>query len=427
MSLKRVARFASAVGAILTLSVLPTGGPAGGASSFTATASARLVDVNIRLSPPIGFDPLLDPGQSVVQAQLDSLGVSQAYAANTFPGATVLGLPGLIGFATDGAVGSENIPEYPLYAQSSWPTEPESEAGNGPYHVSAQSSPNESEGRTTDSATTGEASVTLRPSSGEVVARARSIVAGLQFGDDLIIHGVRSSAEVRQAPSGELTRSSSFEVSALTILGQRVAVTPEGLAVADDDVPVPVGDAADSTLGPLLAALAEAGTTIETFPSKELEDGVSSGGLRITTPIQPPPELASGVETVTATVTIGGSIVSVSNEALPDFGGGDFTPPPTSGFSDGGVADPGGPIADTSFPSASGSSGSIEPTTPSPPAGPSTPPSSGSQPAAPVPAASVANIPFDVSAGGLYPILVVAGAVLFASARLFRYLGATSS
>lgn len=411
---RRAASLAAVIGVMLVLLAAPGSAQLDGeGSSFTATASARLVAVDFRLAPTIGFDPLLDPGQSVAQAQLDSLGVSKAYAANSYPGATVLGLPGLIGFATDGAVGSEDIPAYPLYAQSSYPTESESHVAAGLYQLSAVSSPVASTGRATDGSTSGTASATADPATGDVVAQSESTVAGFRVSEALTVHGVRSAAEVRQSTSGDLERSSTFEISALTILGQRVAVTPDGLAILDQDAPL--GDGLSGTLEPLLAGLEREGITIDVFPAAELEDGVMSGGMRISVPIEPP---EAGVERVTAVFTLGAVSASVSNRALPAFDVGAVAAPPA---------------ADEFGASSEGGSGGLPPsgTTVSDDLG--SVPSTDSGPdnevtAQPEPVSSVVSaIPVDVSIIGFYPVLALAGAVLYGAARLFSYLEGRTS
>src|SRR5882724_12547031 len=99
---------------------VPAGAQFGSGSAFTATANARLVQVTFTARPPIGVDPLLDPGTATAQAQVDSLGVSQAFASSAYPGQSVLTAGGSLSTVTDGRLGSAQIPDYPLIASSGY-------------------------------------------------------------------------------------------------------------------------------------------------------------------------------------------------------------------------------------------------------------------------------------------------------------------
>jgi hypothetical protein len=402
------------------------------------------VAVDIRAAPPVVFDPLFDGGQSVAQAQLDSLGTSRAFAASAYPGSTVLGLPGLIGTVTKGQVNSEQIPRYPLYVNSSDPTRPSDHQSVGTYDLGADSSSVVSRATATDGASKGAASVTVDPVTGDVVARAVTTIAAVRVTDQLTVNGVRSLAEVRQSPSGEIKRASTLEVSSVMILGQQATITAEGLSLLDQKVPI--GGVAQPTLQPLLAALAAQGTTIELVPSQDLPDGVITTALRITTTAVAPAALASGVSSITTTFTFGGNVASVSNQALPTFNATTPIEAPGSG----------------SAPSASRSSGFGSPPSAPTPVRPTTsdgaawtpgvartaPDSSPALIAGPAPGSSliagpapdsslfagpppdrslIATVPSDISATGFYPVLVAAGVALFGAARLFPILVGRSS
>ena len=320
--ISRLLALGGAVGILLGFTAVPGDAEVGSASSFAGVASARLVAVDIRAVPTVVFEPLFDGGQSVAQAQLDSLGTSRAFAASAYPGSTVLALPGTIATATNGQVGSEQIPRYPLYVDSSDPTKPSDHQTVGAYDLAADSSSRESRATATDGATKGAASVSVDPATGDVVARAVTTIAAVRVTDQLTVNGVRSLAEVRQSPSGEVKRASTFEVNSLAILGQQVTVTAEGLSLLGQRVPI--GGSLQPPVQPLLAALAEQGTTIELVPSQELPDGVITTALRITTTAGAPEALPSSVRSVTITFTFGGNVASVSNQALPPF---DTAPP----------------------------------------------------------------------------------------------------
>lgn len=382
----------------------------GGGSVFSGTAAARLVGFDVRVSPTIGFDPLVDAGGAVAQAELNSRGQSRSFAATPYPGAAVISLPGTVSIATQGQVPADQVPEYPLYADASHPTNPSERLRVGVYDLAAASNSVDSHATATDGQTAGSAAVTSDPGTDTVVARAESSVAAFRIGE-LTLNGVRSSAEVRQVAGGDLERSASFEVSSITVAGQQISLTEDGLQLLDQTAPV--GGVLGQALVPLLAALAEDGTTIEVLPEAELDDGITSGGLRITSTQAAPAGLASGVESVTIVYTVGSSLATVSNRALPGLTGG-IAPPgvrPSAPSSSAGSA--GGAIA---LPSATGA--------PRPAA--TAAPNAGASATGPVDPRLVASIPLDVSTFGFYPVLVAAGAALFAASRLFPYLGGRS-
>src|SRR5260370_40975046 len=103
---------------------VPAGAQFGSGSAFTATANARLAQVTFTAQPPIGVDPLLDPGASTAQAQVDSLGVSQAFASSAYPGQSALTADGSLATVTDGRVGSKEIPPYPFIPSSAYRPHP---------------------------------------------------------------------------------------------------------------------------------------------------------------------------------------------------------------------------------------------------------------------------------------------------------------
>jgi hypothetical protein len=440
-SISRLLGLGSAVGTLLCLLAAPGSAEVGAASTFAGTASARLVAVDIRAAPTVVFDPLFDGGQSVAQAQLDSLGTSRAFAASAYPGSTVLALPGTLATVTKGKVGSDQIPRYPLYVDSSDPTKPSDHQTVGAYDLAADSTSIESRATATDGATKGAASVTVDPANGDVVARAVTTIAAVRVNDQLTLNGVRSLAEARQSPSGEVRRASTFEVDSVVILGQQVTITAEGLSLLGQKVPI--GGVLQQTVQPLLAVLAAQGTTIELVPAGEFPEGVITTALRISTTAAAPAALASGVKSITTTFTFGGNVASVSNQALPTL---NATTP---------IVAPGS----SSAPSAPRSSGSGRPSAAPAPGRPTTsdggwtPGVAGASPnssliagAAPgssliagaVPGSSlvagtapdsslVATVPSDISATGFYPVLVAAGVALFGAARLFPHLVGRSS
>jgi hypothetical protein len=381
-------------------------------SAFTGTSSARLVGVDVKVAPTIVFDPLFDGGQSVAQAQLDSLGTSQAFASSVYPGSAVVALPGLLGTLTNGQVGSKNIPRYPLYVDSSYPTMASNRQQVGLYDLSARSASTESTASASDGATSATAVAHLDAPTGEVVARAESTIGELRVNDSLSVYGIHSVAEVRQPPGGSIRRTASFEISAISVLGQRLAVSGNGLEALGGTVPL--GGIAQQVLTPVLAQLAAAGTKIEMFPAQQLPDGVQSAGLRMTTTVASPGQLASGVQSATIVLTIGGNTASVSSQVDPGTTGSSDRPSMAGGslVGDPGVAAPGAVLPSAATSDVAGTA-----------AGPA--PSAADRPS---PRTSlIANVPSDISAGDLYPVLIAAGVILVGAARLFPHLGRSSA
>jgi hypothetical protein len=371
---------------------------AGAASAYTATADARLLAVDLTATPSILFDPLVDAGVSVAQAQIDSLGGTAAFASDPYPGGTLIGLPSLLGTATNGAIPS--LPAYPLLVTTDQGT-PSGHVEVGTIVLDAQSRPGSSTGRTTDGVASAHASTTADADGGLVRAHAETAIPSVQLSPSLSLNGLRSAADATRSPSGELVRSSTFEVAALTILGQRVALTSTGLSLLGTDIPL--GFDPSALLASLLSSLAAQGTTIELLPPTQVPDGVTSAGLRITTVQHPPPELASGLESVRVQVTLGRASAFVTNSA---FGGTDGAEPVVPGGSTDEVStvglDPGSIVAP--LPSLDGS-----PRQPSP--GPGDPP------------AGVAYVVAELPLGRFYPALVLAACLGLVIVNVIRHWG----
>ncbi len=391
------------VAAAMALTLLPT--RSGAAGTYTATANARLVGVDFTAVPAIAFDQLVDAGVSAAQAQIDSLGTTRAFASSPYPSESVVLLPGLIAGITGGQT-SALIPPYPLIAATN-ETTPADHRELGPLVLDAQSTAGNSRGSVTDGVTRAVARTTADDS--RVVARAETTISSLQLTSVLSLDGIHTVAEATRTAGGDIDLSSSFEVAAITVLGQRIALTPSTLSLLGTDVPV--GLDLSSVLGQLLTALAAQGTTIELLPAVETADGITAAGLRITTNTAAPPEIASGLKELRARETLGLASVSVSNRAA-GIGGG-----PT----DGGVTAP------TSPPSLAPVLGGEVPVFDAPvPVG--SPPSVGATPApvAPAPVAATRSLPVDLSLSGFYPVLVLAAAVGVGLVNLIRHLGVRS-
>lgn len=382
----------------LALTFLPTTSRAAG--TYTATANARLVGVDFTAVPAIAFDQLVDAGVSAAEAQIDSLGSTRAFAASPYPSESVVLLPGLIAGITGGQT-SALLPPYPLIAATN-ETTPVDHRELGPLVLDAQSTVGNSRGSVTDGATRAVARTTADEA--RVVAHAETTISSLQLTPVLSLDGVRTVADATRAADGDIDLSSSFEVAAISILGQRIALTPTTLSLLGSEVPL--GLDLSSVLGQLLTALADQGTTLEFIPAVQTDDGITAAGLRIDMAFAAPPEIASGLKEVRAGVTLGLASVSVSNRAIAGLGGpvGDLTT-----ATDGGL--------------------SLEPTIGGEVPAFGAPPTSGgvaTTPEGPGRVSTTRPLDVDISLSGFYPVLVLAAAVGVGLINLIRHLGVRS-
>jgi hypothetical protein len=390
----------SGIAACLAVWVLVLAGPwrateARAAGTYSGVADARLLAVNFNLSPPLIFPQLVDAGSSVAQAELSSLGTSTAFASDPYPSGSVVAAPGLVAGLTEGAT-SGVVPDYPLITSSAFPVQPDGRVQAGSIDLQAHSERTSARASSRNGANIAEASVSADDTLSEVSVKAQASAATVHISSLLSVDGVRSTATAKAGGDGKVELSSSFEVGALTIAGQRVPVL--------DDLITGEGgllSGTTSVLGALLGPLAEQGTTVEVLPSTRTADSITSAGLRIRTKQLVPPDLASGVEFVTFDITIGQVSARVDNLALAlpdsstvDVGSGVGTGIGTS-LDNGGFALPGGQTAPA--------------------------PSTGRGPGTTVDGGT--RLIADISASSIYPVLIAAGLVLVGLVNLIRKLG----
>jgi hypothetical protein len=304
--------FFVATGSLVTATILlpsASASAAGGATSFTALATAE----GIRISTFAGGAPVTsepaEGGSPIARAVLDSLGTSQAYASVLYPGDALVSVPGLVAGASGGQV---NLPSYPLIAASDRNTAPEAEVAGPGATMRASSSAGRSLATTTAGTVTATA-LTETTLDGEVVSSSESVVTGL-FSGALKVGNIRSTAKVVLGPDGAVTRSSSFEVSGLEVAGVKVAVGRDGLVLGETTTALP-------SAGDLEKALAEAGIQLRILAAVESDDAIEGQGLEITLTR----ETGSAVTPLSLRLRFGRAIASVGRT------GGDLvaTPLPT--------------------------------------------------------------------------------------------------
>ena len=129
--------------ALVLLDVAP-GRSATAAPGYSALAGGEVAHVDFVLQPGLLVERLVDPGSSIAQSTLDSLGTSIAYASTPYPGETVVGAPLLAGLSPVAP------PDYPFYASSTYPTTPHGHASGGTISLDATSAAASSQSTATD-------------------------------------------------------------------------------------------------------------------------------------------------------------------------------------------------------------------------------------------------------------------------------------
>jgi hypothetical protein len=301
--------------------------------------------VTIRNAPLT--DAPVDGGGPSAQAQLDSSGTSTAFASAPYPGDTVVNLPG-----TAAGFGVPGVPSYPFFLQSSYPLSPQGAVNQGPYRLTVKSDPKQSQADALVGTNGNGTSADLRSTAstavaddGSVTATAKSVSQALDLGV-LRLGSVTSTAVVHLKTDGTLERTTSLDITAISVAGLSVGFGPKGFTVAGTTVPFPSGDQ-------LTSLLAAEQTTISYIHPVATAHGEVAPALQITT-VQSVP----GQNPAYVTLTVGRALASIEGVAVPKaapaVSGVGVTPPPNSDV--GRVVSTGAaPVADTTGASVTGS------------------------------------------------------------------------
>lgn len=290
------------------VSATPTDSPA----SFRAVASSEGIRTTVSARGAPLSDRVLDSASPLAQVELDSARGTTALASALYPGDLVVTAPGLVAGFTGGDA-SGVVPEYPLIAIAGSTTQPESRA-DGPG-TSMQASTDSRRATAVVTTGTGATDSGVRSSivtdaealiddNGEVRAAGSTDVNGITIGP-LSIARVLSHAQATLGTDGDLTRTSSFEITGISVAGIAAKLTPDGLVVADTTTPL-----ASDALQPILD---DSGLDVDVIQEERTDDGVVSGGLTITRS----QELPGAVTPATVTHTFGRVAVHLSTTALP--------------------------------------------------------------------------------------------------------------
>ena len=293
---------------LLAASVLWTGTGAAEGGAFTATASADAVRSTVTIRNAPLTDSPVDGGGPSAQAQLDSTGTSKAFSSAPYPGDTAINLPG-----TAAGFGVPCVPSYPFYIASNYPLSPKGSVDQGPYHLDAESGPQQSQAEAragTADSTSGATASTLSNAStqvaddGSVLAAAKAETQSLTVGA-LRLGSVTSAATVHLKTDGSLDRTTSLDVTGVSVGGVAVGFGPSGFTVAGTTVPFPNADQ-------LTSLLAAQKTTLSYLQPQQTDTGDVAPALQITT-VQNVP----GQNPANITLVLGRAVASVEGVAVP--------------------------------------------------------------------------------------------------------------
>ena len=252
--------------------------------AFTAVADARGTQLRYGIPGFLIVDNYVDAGAPVSQAVFSTDGSSTAFASNPYPGATVVGYPGLVAFGTGGTA----PPGYPLYAAAAHPTNPEQTVSDpgGTYVLKAAAS---------ETAASGDAVVSLLSNEGQTLGQLRSVTAITVAEGDTRIEARSISRSVTLGPlaiarveSSSITHLRSGEPepaseTALWVEGAKAgdvsfSYGPAGFTVAKHGLPVPSGQA----LSALNEALGPAGLSVRFTEGQAVPGGATAGTFEVT-------------------------------------------------------------------------------------------------------------------------------------------------
>jgi hypothetical protein len=377
--------------------------------SFSGTASAAGVQVNLAIPDYLIVQNFLDGGGPAAQAALDSLGTSQALSSFPYPGETGAAVTGLVGILT-----GLSLPSYPLLIQSSYPTTVDDRLDQPGYHLSVHSNGSAS----TSSAELGEgtasgmaqvgllstASVTAQ-ADGSLVSEATS-KGDFQIGP-LKLTGFETLARVVRSPGGTLARSSRISIGKLSLGALSIGLTDAGLVMGNSTMPL-------NAIGAFSKSISLGPTKLTFVPSTSTGDSVLSAGLELTTSQM----VAAIGHPVNVSYLIGRTFAAADSTALPALPASppllsvDATTPPGGSEVAGGVIPAAG--SNAPLPAASASPGAVALGIPAP---------RRSNRQAGSPQVEVVGTPLLVSSWTLYPIAVLAGLVVLVAALGSRLRG----
>ncbi|HVW32606.1 MAG TPA: hypothetical protein VHL53_08715, partial [Acidimicrobiia bacterium] len=332
-SLRRLAMGAAATVAAAGALAMPGSVPMAAAGSFeggSATARAEAVRVQVDSVGAPGTDRPVDFAFPSSAASVSSLQGSAGQASLAYPGEIVLNGPGLCKVF----VPQCEAPDYPFFVETHYGTKNDAKVQYGLTVLEAASREHTSKGSAVtaqgDPASAGGQNAststgTIDPDTGIASAEAATVTDAISFGDTLKIGSVHATASVTQEPGKDLVRRATLEVKGLTIAGQSVGITSEGLVAGDKPTPLPAGN-------PFEQALSQAGIKLRWLGGYNTANGIVAPQLEITAQGQMPGLPAPSILTVrlgyaTAAVEAGRSTSNPFGIKFPAGGQASAGPP----------------------------------------------------------------------------------------------------
>ena len=297
---------------------------------YSAVSAAAGMQVTTKPGAALPVDEG-DGGLPTAQSHVGSLSGSQAFAGAPYSEAAAGNL-GVVG----GQIGVPLTPnDVPVFSVSKYPTDPHDEKSTPGAAITTsaarQSARAEVVGGVPSAgvASTGRTDVTSTTScdSGAVMHTVGdNDIDTVTVASVLRIAHVRSHAEAKLGPEGDPKLDGSMQVDGVSVLGQAVGITDQGLVAAGTTVPLP-----DSS--PLVGALGTAGISMRYIAAaKDPKQGsVVAPGLEITV-TRDVGSVAGAGKTVT-TLTLGQAVASVSRSGdvpAPASVDNAYVPPPAS-------------------------------------------------------------------------------------------------
>lgn len=399
--------------AALALAPLPSAGADAACSNFTAVGASQGVQGEVNHSGFLVDEEDVDA--PAAQAVVDSQGDSAGYAADPYPGDSVLT-----------ALGLTPVPasDYPALAQSSYPTQPHAAVSGPGISLTADSQSLSSsadatnDGQSATTASVGALTATALAQcggDGTVTANAVSDIQALSFGDGLLRIGVvHSAANAVTSKDGKDVLSGELDTGQITVGGQSAELTSAGLVANGSSTALPSAD-------PFNQELSAAGINLRYLAERSDADGngIVSPGIAVTLTHQ-----GYGAQPSDITYVLGQSYARAQNSApggIAGFGtnqtstpaGGTVEPVVPSASS--GVQQPLGSAEQAATPTL-GNPSTTPAATPAAPSGTSTQDRPSSQQV-------VRPAAVDVSALSLYAMVVLGGLAVIATTLLFRSIG----
>ena len=287
----RARRLGAGAGLVLmTVSVtgLVAGSKAGAdqpARSLVGVASASGMRATYTVPDYVVVSEFFDGGGPVAQANVDTTGKATGFGSLPYPGENAVTAPGLLTFAT-----GVPVPGYPFYARADYPVTPSSEVKDpsGSYTLKAAADQGKASGSAAylfggaDSPVTRASSAAngVLDGAGKLTMTAVGVTEGISIGNGTLkISSVTSKSVSTYEPGADKpVTKTDLLIQGAKVGDQPVTIDRDGVHPAGQTVPVPMGTGSDA----INQALAQAGITVKTIASNDVEGGQAGDVLEIT-------------------------------------------------------------------------------------------------------------------------------------------------